>query len=83
MKLTFSQPRLELGEYVESMWVFESEFGLPSMDPVVATPLIRGSAESECATRYAPRGSLGKDQLSRCGHEGLLMAFCVIRYLLY
>lgn len=38
MKLTFIQPRLELRANVESLWVFESEIGLPPMDQSLAAP---------------------------------------------
>ena len=32
MKLTFIEPRPELRPYVESLWVFESDIGLPASD---------------------------------------------------
>ena len=38
MKLTFIRPRRELTTYIESLWVFESEFGLPAMDQSLAAP---------------------------------------------
>jgi AraC-like DNA-binding protein len=38
MNLSFIQPRLELRAHVESMWVFESEIGMPKMDQSLAAP---------------------------------------------
>jgi hypothetical protein len=38
MKLTFIQPRLELRPYVQSLWVFESDIGLPASERSLATP---------------------------------------------
>ncbi len=38
MKVAFSKPRPELGPYVEAVWVFESEFGLPPDDTSVSAP---------------------------------------------
>jgi AraC-like DNA-binding protein len=38
MNLTFIQPWPELRAYVDSLWVFESEFGLPPADQSLAAP---------------------------------------------
>ena len=38
MKLTFIQPRRELSSRIESLWVFESDFGLPAIDESLAAP---------------------------------------------
>lgn len=38
MKLTFVQPRAELRPYVQSIWVFESENGLPPVETNMAAP---------------------------------------------
>jgi AraC-like DNA-binding protein len=38
MKLTFIPPRTELASHVESLWIFESEFGLPATDQSLAAP---------------------------------------------
>ena len=38
MNLRFIQPRAELRPYIEAMWVFESEIGLPPTDQSLAAP---------------------------------------------
>jgi len=38
MKLSFVKPRCELQPYLESIWIFESQNGLPSADSSVAAP---------------------------------------------
>ena len=38
MKLTFIEPRIELKPYIQSIWVFESEVGLPLSDISLAAP---------------------------------------------
>lgn len=38
MKLTFVHPRQELTRYIDSLWIFESDIGLPQMDQNLAAP---------------------------------------------
>ena len=38
MKITFVRPRLELQNYIESFWAFESPTGFPAGDRSVVTP---------------------------------------------
>jgi len=38
MKLSFIRPNLELKPYIESLWVFESENGLPNADHSMPAP---------------------------------------------
>ena len=38
MKLSFIEPRIELKPYIQSIWVFESQVGLPVSDISLAAP---------------------------------------------
>lgn len=38
MKLSFVTPRLELAPYIDSFWIFQSDFGLPIDDSRIITP---------------------------------------------